>query len=545
MKQSKLMYALGLGLATMVAATAAAAQEQPNPNRVWVKFKAGTASAAAGKSAGASTQSLGQRIQALRGKLSAARGGDAVLNYQFDRLNSAVMTLSSPEDIKALRGNPDVESVEIDQPRYLQAQSVPYGIDQVQARNVWDANQDGVLDAGAATGAGIKVCVIDSGLNKNHEDFAGMTITGYPAGWDTDTCGHGTHVAGTIAAANNNTGVVGVSPGKVSLHIVKIFGSNGTNGGQHGQCSWTYSSTLVDAANRCDAAGAKIISMSLGGASSSVTEQNAFQTLANNGVLSIAAAGNAGDASLSYPASYPSVVSVAAVDSANVKAAFSQFNAAVDVAAPGVDTLSTYPMKNDPLVVGASSFAAIPVAGSKQTTASAGWVNGGLCQASSSTWRNKIVVCQRGTNTFVDKITKAKTGRALGVVIYNNVAGDLRIGMYDANSNPVTTTLPAVGISKADGETIVANLAGQTATVDATPSVSNTAYETMSGTSMATPHVSGVAAVVWSSKPTATAAQVRDALYTTAKDIDAAGFDNNTGWGLVQTQAAITELQSQ
>lgn len=545
MKQSKLMYALGLGLASMVAATAVAAQEQPNPNRVWVKFKAGTASAAAGKSAGASTQSLGQRIQALRGKLSAARGGDAVLNYQFDRLNSAVMTLSSPEAIKALRSNPDVESVEIDQPRYLQAQSVPYGIDQVQARNVWDANQDGVLDAGAATGAGIKVCVIDSGLNKNHEDFAGMTITGYPAGWDTDTCGHGTHVAGTIAAANNNTGVVGVSPGKVSLHIIKIFGSNGTNGSGHGQCNWTYSSTLVDAANRCNTAGAKIISMSLGGPSSSATEQNAFQTLANNGVLSIAAAGNDGDSSLSYPASYASVVSVAAVDSANVKAGFSQFNAAVDVAAPGVDTLSTYPMKNDPLLVGASSFAAIPVAGSRQTTASAGWVNGGLCQASSNTWRNKIVVCQRGTNTFVDKITKAKTGRALGVVIYNNVAGDLHIGMYDANGNPVTTTLPAVGISKADGEAIVANLAGQTATIDATPSVSNTAYETMSGTSMATPHVSGVAAVVWSSKPTATAAQVRDALYTTAQDIDAAGFDNNTGWGLVQTQAAITELQSQ
>ncbi|SFK96311.1 S8 family serine peptidase [Lysobacter sp. cf310] len=545
MKQSKLMYALGLGLATMIAASTAAAQEQPNPNRVWVKFKAGTAGAAAGKSAGASTLSLGQRIQTLRGKLSAARSGDAVVNYQFDRLNSAVMTLSSPEAIKALRSNPDVESVEIDQPRYLQAQSVPYGIDQVQARNVWDANQDGVLDAGAATGAGIKVCVIDSGINKTHEDFAGMTITGYPTGWDTDTCGHGTHVAGTIAAANNSTGVVGVSPGKVSLHIIKIFGTNGTNGSGHGQCNWTYSSTLVDAANRCNTAGAKIISMSLGGPTSSTTEQNAFQTLANNGVLSIAAAGNDGDSSLSYPASYSSVVSVAAVDSANVKADFSQFNSAVDIAAPGVDTLSTYPMKNDPLLVGSSSFAAIPVAGSKQTTASAGWVNGGLCQTSSSTWRNKIVVCQRGTNTFVDKITKAKSGRALGVVIYNNVAGDLRIGMYDANGNPVTTTLPAVGISQADGQTIVANLAGQTATVDATPSVSNTAYQTMSGTSMATPHVSGVAAVVWSSKPTATAAQVRDALLTTAQDIDAAGYDNNTGWGLVQTPAAIAELQSQ
>ncbi|MGO4780917.1 hypothetical protein AB4084_36100, partial [Lysobacter sp. 2RAB21] len=97
-----------------------------------------------------------------------------------------------------------------------------------------------------------------------------------------------------------------------------------------------------------------------------------------------------------------SVVSVAAVNSANVKADFSQFTPKVELAAPGEDVQSTYPLKNDPLTVGTSSFAATPVAGSKQTTASAGWVNGGLCQTSSSTWRNKIVVCQRGTNTFLD-----------------------------------------------------------------------------------------------------------------------------------------------
>ncbi|QWP75254.1 S8 family serine peptidase [Lysobacter sp. K5869] len=545
MKQSKLVCALGLGLATLIASTAGMAQDGPNPNRVWVKFK--SAGNHAGNARGlAATSNLGQRIQALRGKLSAAQAGDAEVNYQFDRNNTAVMTLSSPEAVKALRANPDVESVEIDQPRYLQAQSVPYGIDQVQARDAWDANRDGTLDAGAANGSGIKVCIIDSGLNKNHEDFAGMTITGYPTGWDTDTCGHGTHVAGTIAAVNNDKGVVGVSPGKVSLHIVKIFGSNGYNGGSHGQCSWTYSSTLADAAQRCQAAGAKIINMSLGGPSASEAERTAFQTVANAGVLSIAAAGNDGNNTQSYPAGYASVVSVAAVDSTNAKADFSQFTPKVELSAPGVDVLSTYPLKDDPLVVGTSSFAAIPVSGSKQTTASAAWVNGGLCQTSSSTWRNKIVVCQRGTNTFLDKITKAKSGRALGVVIYNNVDGPLNIGLYTGtapNLSPTTTTLPAVGISKVDGEYLVANLAGKTATVDAAPSVANDAYETMSGTSMATPHVSGSAAVVWSSKPTATAQQVRDALDATALDIDAAGRDDNTGWGLVQIPAAIAELQ--
>ncbi|WP_052756238.1 S8 family serine peptidase [Lysobacter capsici] len=549
MKQSKLVCALGLGLAAMVSSATSMAQEQPNPNRVWVKFKQNnnTAAGALGKSASAIPLSLQQRVSALRNKLAASKAGDATVNFQFDKLNAAVLTLPSADAIKALRANPDVESVEIDYPRYPMAQSVPYGIDQVQARDAWDANRDGTIDAGAATGAGIKVCVIDSGINSTHEDFAGVALTGYPTGWNTDTCSHGTHVAGTIAAANNATGVVGVSPGKVSLHIIKIFGSNGYNGSSHGQCSWTYSSTLVDAAQRCASAGAKVINMSLGGANSSTTERNAFQTLANNGVLSIAAAGNSGNATLSYPASYPSVVSVAAVDQNNVKASFSQFNAEVELSGPGVDTLSTTPLANDPLVIGNSQFAANPIAGSRQTTASAGWVNGGLCTASSSTWRNKVVLCQRGTNTFNDKVTRVKTGGGLAMVVYNNVDGPLSAAFFNTATppQPVTSTLPAVGISKADGETIIASLAGQTATVDATPSVSNVAYENKSGTSMATPHVAGAAAVVWSSKPTATAQQVLEALETTALDIDAAGRDNNTGWGLVQIPAAIAELQSQ
>ncbi|MFQ6309383.1 S8 family serine peptidase [Lysobacter capsici] len=213
MKQSKLVCALGLGLAAMVSSATSMAQEQPNPNRVWVKFKQNnnTAAGALGKSASAIPLSLQQRVSALRNKLAASKAGDATVNFQFDKLNAAVLTLPSADAIKALRANPDVESVEIDYPRYPMAQSVPYGIDQVQARDAWDVNRDGTIDAGAATGAGIKVCVIDSGINSTHEDFAGVALTGYPTGWNTDTCSHGTHVAGTIAAANNATGVVGVS----------------------------------------------------------------------------------------------------------------------------------------------------------------------------------------------------------------------------------------------------------------------------------------------------------------------------------------------
>jgi serine protease len=99
---------------------------------------------------------------------------------------------------------------------------------------------------------------------------------------------------------------VGVTPGTVQLYIVRVFGDDG---------AWAYSSTLVDASNRCRDAGANIISMSLGGTFSSRTERTAFDNHYANGILPIAAAGNDGNTRTSYPAGYGSVVSVAAIDS--------------------------------------------------------------------------------------------------------------------------------------------------------------------------------------------------------------------------------------
>jgi subtilisin family serine protease len=115
-----------------------------------------------------------------------------------------------------------------------------------------------------------KVCIIDSGYDRGHEDLSGgANVTGefdsVSGWWYTDENSHGTHVAGTIAALNNaGKGVVGVnSNGTLKLHIVKVFGANG----------WAYSSTLASAANKCKAAGANVISMSLGGSFSNKTEQ--------------------------------------------------------------------------------------------------------------------------------------------------------------------------------------------------------------------------------------------------------------------------------
>jgi thermitase len=88
--------------------------------------------------------------------------------------------------------------------------------------------------------------------------------------------------------------------------------------------------------------GAKVISMSLGGSSGSSALQTAVRNATNNGSLLVAAAGNSGNSSLSYPAAYAEVVSVAATDHSDARASFSQFNADVEVAAPGVNVLSTW-----------------------------------------------------------------------------------------------------------------------------------------------------------------------------------------------------------
>lgn len=458
-----------------------------------------------------------------------AQVGNVKVHYEFDNLNTIAVSVPTAA-LDGLRHNPNVVMIEEDVARYPMGQTVPYGIDLVQARDVWDANRDGVVDTGAPTGSGITVCIIDSGLMVNHEDFAGVNILGgYPTGWNTDYCGHGTHVAGTIAAANNSVGVVGVTPGAVSLYIVKVFGDN---------CGWAYSSTLVDAANRCAAAGAKIISMSLGGAQSSTTEKNAFASLYSQGILSIAAAGNDGTTAYSYPASYPSVVSVAAVDANKVVASFSQKNDQVELAAPGVGVLSTVPWLSDTrLVVDGVTYSGHHVENAAFGNVTGTLVNGGLCD-SVGAWSGKVVLCQRGTISFYDKVHNAQLGGAVGAVIYNNVDGEL----YATLGNGYSSTIPAIGITKADGEYLVANKLGRTANLVDTMTKPASGYEAWDGTSMATPHVSAVAALVWSGVPGKTNADIRNALTATALDLGTPGKDNSYGYGLVQAYAAWQAL---
>lgn len=473
--------------------------QSPDKSRVWVKFSSGKAIAAE---------------KLLKDK-------HATIHHRFDKLDAFVVSVPNAA-LKALRKNPNIESVEEDAKRYPTAQNVPFGVDMVQARDIWDADRDGVVDSAAPTGAGRTVCVIDSGIHRAHEDFAGVNlIGGYPADWGTDMCGHGTHVAGTIVAANNNLGVVGVTPGATSLYIVKVFGNN---------CAWAYSSDLVDAANRCQAAGANVISMSLGGSRKVRAEDVAFQQLYNQGILSIAAAGNDGNTRKSYPASYSSVMSVAAIDENKVIADFSQQNNAVEIAAPGVNVLSTVPyIATNTITIGGTTYSGTQIENAALGTASGLIENGGLCD-SVGAWSGKVVMCERGVISFYDKVTNVQNGGGVAAVIYNNVAGTLHATLGDGNSS----IIPAIALTQSDGQIIVANNIGQSGDVLSALDQPASGYEYMDGTSMATPHVSAVAALVWSANTGLSNADIRDALTQTALDLGASGLDNAYGYGLVQ-----------
>jgi serine protease len=234
---------------------------------------------------------------------------------------------------KLLESDPSVEYIEEDHKRYLMdviapmAQSTPYGISMVQANQVSDSSAGNT-----------KVCVIDTGFDADHEDLQSSGVTGYAFSghgtWYSDGNGHGTHVAGTMVALNNNTGVVGtIGSGQAGVHIVKIFNNSG---------NWTTASNLITAIQSCKDAGAKVVNMSLGGSSSNQTENNAMTNFYNGGMLLVAAAGNGGNTSFSYPASYNAVVSVAAVNSSAALASFSQRNSQVEIAGPGVSVNSTW-----------------------------------------------------------------------------------------------------------------------------------------------------------------------------------------------------------
>jgi len=476
-------------------------------------------------------------VKALAKKL----GGD--IHLDGNGFIAASFTNKDLSQVKGLLNNPHIKVIEVDQKRSLlsysdlpsdstdssNSQITPYAVYQSQA------NQLSLADAN------MKVCVIDSGLDstndKTNADFDWNNISGSndPGGtdnWYENGGPHGTHVAGTIAAVSNDFGVVGMAPG-VALHIVKVFNADG----------WGYSSDLAYAAQKCTEGGANIISMSLGGGRANSVEENAFQAFTDNGGLVVAAAGNDGNNVRSYPAGYPSVMMIGANDAANNIADFSQYpncgkgrrrdeSTCVEVTAGGVDTLSTYPA--DTATV--SNMTADGVIFASSAMDNLGSISGstyhmGIADAEDGGANGKICVIDRGTISFHDKVENCQASGGVGAIIINNEAGMLygTLGDYDE-----LAIIPAVGAAFEDRAEL---LAAETASV----SIGTSDYGYMSGTSMATPAVSGMAALIWSNHSSCTGTDIRNAIKETATGLGDR-VNDKFGYGIVKAAAADAYL---
>jgi subtilisin len=266
--------------------------------------------------------------------------------FSFDALTVRV----APPAAANLDNNPNVRYVEENGTMEAFEQTTPYGVDITEA--------DLAIDDGN-TGAGVDVAVIDTGIDAQHETLQSNLGDGYattdaacttncggggPGGggndineclaeWDDDN-DHGTHCAGTAAAADDGTGVLGVAPG-ATLHAVKVLACDG---------SGTFDDIAAGIEWSADQ-GHDVQSMSLGADTDSSVVKDALQYAADRGVVMVAAAGNSGPCTdcVGFPARDERVIAVSATDSSDALADFSSTGPEVDIAAPGVNTLSTVP----------------------------------------------------------------------------------------------------------------------------------------------------------------------------------------------------------
>jgi len=227
------------------------------------------------------------------------------------------------------------------------SQSTPWGIIKIEADRAW----------AVSSGSGVKVAVIDTGINRSHPDLK-INIAGcvnFIYSWKTceDDNGHGTHVSGIIAALNNGIGTVGVAP-NAKIYSLKVLDRRGSG----------YVSDIIEALDWAVSNKMQVINMSLGTTVDVISFHDAVKRVNQVGIVQVAAAGNSGPASNSviYPAKYQEVIAVSATDSIDAVPYWSSRGIEVTLAAPGASIYSTY-LKGGYATMSGTSMSSPHVAG--------------------------------------------------------------------------------------------------------------------------------------------------------------------------------------
>lgn len=478
------------------------------------------------------------------GWLSQQEGKTMGLLHSTNRSTAALLN--------ELQKDPDVEFAE---PNYLRHFTDMRTTTDADFSQLWGLQNQGQLIAGigGTNGADIGflkawglarpstnevvVGVIDSGLDITHPDIVSNLWTnpgeipgngidddtngyvddvhGYDfalgTGTITDSGFHGTHVCGTIAATGNNgIGVIGVD---FKAHIMMLKAStDGTDIDTASEIEGIQYATMMKGR------GINVVALnaSFGGGSSSSAEESAIQAAGNAGIIFCAAAGNSSidhDTTPVYPASYRlnNMIVVAASDQNDDLASFSDYGAnTVDLAAPGVDVLSLLPVaqygNSTYLKQSGNTYSAYAITYSGVTSASgitATIYNCGLGNPTNfpAGVKNNIALIQRGTLTFASKVSNAMNAGAVAAIIFNNTNGI----ETSATLGSAGSWIPTLSISQADGLSL-SGILPAAGTVVNFPDPTQI-YQLLSGTSMATPHVSGAVAFAAMNFPTESVTQ--------------------------------------
>lgn len=277
-----------------------------------------------------------ETIVSVKARAAIIRSAGGIVTRSLPVINSLAVSLPDKASERALEGKVGVTRVDDDvivtakgkavtQP----AQTLEWGVNRIDADLAWATSK------GTAT----KVAVIDTGIDKDHPDlvanikggvnFVKKGFVADPTKWDDDN-GHGTHVAGIIAAADNTTGVIGTAP-EANLYGVKVLDRSGSG----------YLSDVIAGIDWAINNDMDVINMSLGSDSDVSSFHDAVDTAYASGIVVVAAAGNDGS-SVDYPGAYSSVIAVSATDINNNIASWSSRGPQVELAAPGVNIRSAW-----------------------------------------------------------------------------------------------------------------------------------------------------------------------------------------------------------
>jgi subtilisin len=251
-------------------------------------------------------------------------------------ISRAFAVTGDPERLRRLPFVRYVEPDPVDAVHIAQAETVEYGVNNIDAEVVWGGSQGATTVIAGQGGAGVNVAVLDTGVDCSHPDLAGGCLNGpnyASAGPSLDGHGHGTHVSGIVGARANGVGTIGVAP-EATIYAVKVLADNGS-----GALSWVAAGIDWAVANNI-----QVINMSLSASSGSLVLADAVAGAQAAGVLVVSAAGNSGCCgTVGYPAKYAGSMAVGAVDANDAIASFSSTGPEVDIAAPGVAVRAPVP----------------------------------------------------------------------------------------------------------------------------------------------------------------------------------------------------------